>query len=291
MKKVLITGVNGFLGRAIAKHLSNKYEVIGTSLEIENNSGLQIKYIQSDITNRGSLESLPLNIDYIVHCAAIISSDGVSNLLIDANCKGIQNIAAYALNSKCKQFIYFSSLPIIGKPKEIPITEDHPIDPPTVYHATKYFGELVLQLLLKDINLAIFRIPSPIGPNMPENKIVKVFVRNAIKGIDYTLLGEGRRIQNYIDVRDIALAVDCAFEKCANGIFNIASKSSYSNRELADKCNQLFQSSSKINFCGNDEEEDFKWIISTEKAKEKLGFEAIYTLEDTLKLIGELYML
>ena len=130
---------------------------------------------------------MPQEIDIIVHCAAIITHDNYSNQLLNANCIGVQNIAEYANSIKCKQLVYFSSLPIIGKPSVIPITEEHPINPPTVYHITKYFGEQVLRLLLGEERVVVFRIPSPIGRKTAPNKIVPVFVQNAIQNVDFNI--------------------------------------------------------------------------------------------------------
>lgn len=289
MKKVLITGVNGLIGSSIAELLLRNYDIIGTSIEENNLTGLDLVYVQSDITRISSFVKLPTKVDVIVHCAALISEDKYSNLLLKTNCIGVQNIAAYARNTSCKQVVYFSSLPIIGKPSIIPITEEHPVDPPTVYHITKYFGELVLKKLLEEKQVVIFRIPSPIGRKTASNKIVPIFVKNAIENIDYTLLGKGSRIQNYIDVRDIARAVAYAIEKDAFGTFNIASEISYSNKELAEMCIELFNSKSTIKYEGVDREEDYQWIVSTKKAKEELGFEAKYSLRDTLLEIGKNY--
>lgn len=287
MKKILITGVNGLIGSTIAEHLVGSYEVMGTSIEDSNMTGLDFKYIKSDITDNKSLEQLPEKVDVVVHCAAIISNDNYSNLLLNANCIGVQNIAAYANGAGCERLIYFSSLPVIGKPSIIPITEEHPINPPTVYHVTKYFGEQVLRLLMGEERLAIFRIPSPVGRKTAPDKIVPVFVKNAIENVDYNLLGQGKRIQNYIDVRDIARAVEFAIDRNASGLFNIASEKSYSNKELAELCIELFDSKSKIHFNGIDKEEDFQWVVSTKKAHELLGFEAQYSLVDTLREIGK----
>ena len=287
MKRILITGVNGLIGSSIAEHLIGGYDVIGTSIEDANLTGLDFKYIQSDIIERKTLEKLPPEVDIIVHCAAIITQDNYSNLLLNANCIGVQNMAAYANSAKCSQLVYFSSLPIIGKPSMIPITEEHPIAPPTVYHVTKFFGEQILKLLLGEEKVVIFRIPSPIGLKTAPNKIVPVFVKNAIENIDYTLLGKGKRKQNYIDVRDIARAVEYAIIKKASGVFNIASERSYSNKELAELCIELFHAKSKIYFNGTDKEEDYQWVVSTRKAHEILGFEAQYSLIDTLKEIGK----
>lgn len=287
MKRILITGVNGLIGSTIAEYLLGNYEVIGTSIEDSNITGLDFKYIKSDITHKTTLEQLPERVDIVVHCAAIITHDNYSNLLLNANCLGVQNIAAYANGVGCEKVVYFSSLPIIGKPTIIPITEEHPINPPTVYHITKYFGEQVLQLLMGEEKVVIFRITSPIGRKTAPNKIVPVFVKNAIENVDYNLLGQGKRIQNYIDVRDIAKATECAIVKNAFGVFNIASEMSYSNKELAELCIDLFGSKSNIYYNGIDREEDYQWVISTQKAHKVLGFEAQYSLVDTLKEIGK----
>ena len=283
----MITGVNGLIGSAIAEHVLGKYEVIGTSIENSNLTGLDFKYFKSDITEKKTLEQLPEKVDVVVHCAAIITHDNYSNLLLNANCIGIQNVAAYANGAGCERFVYFSSLPIIGKPTIIPITEEHPINPPTVYHVTKYFGEQVLNLLIGEEKVVIFRIPSPIGCKTAPNKIVPVFVKNAIENVDYNLLGHGKRIQNYIDVRDIARAVECAIMKNSFGVFNIASERSYSNKELAEMCIELFGSKSCIRYNGIDKEEDYQWVVSTKKAHDVLDFEAQYSLVDTLKEIGK----
>lgn len=287
MKKVLITGINGAIGSTIARHLYGKYEISGTSLEDSNLTGIPITYFKSDISKRDSLEAFPKEIDIIVHCAAAINYDNFSSSLIDANCKGTQNIALYANTIGCSQLIYFSSLPVIGKPLFSPITEDHPINPPTVYHISKYFGELLFKTVLKNVALTVFRIPSPIGYGMPLNKIVPVFVQNAIENRDFVLKGSGSRIQNYIDVRDIARAVDCAIEKKAEGIFNIASDKSYSNKEIAELCISHFSSTATIRYEGVDLEEDNRWIVSTQKAKQQLAFCAIFSISDTLNEIAK----
>ena len=96
-----------------------------------------------------------------------------------------------------------------------------------------------------------------------------------------------QKIQNYIDVRDIARAVNCAIDKQSSGVFNIASEKSYSNREVAEICISLFNSTSKIIYQGVDNEEDYQWIVSTDKAKNELGFVAKYSLQDTLKEISK----
>ena len=253
-------------------------------------TGLPIRYVQCDISDPEMARLLPEKVDVIIHCAAVISYAPFSSVLLDVNCKGLQNIAEYANASGCRQFVFFSSIPIIGRPKYLPIDEAHPINPPTVYHLTKAFGESFLSIALKkECCLCVFRIPSPIGPRTPHGKIVPTLINNALEGKDIVLLGRGGRVQNYIDIDDIAEAVALVLEKPVAGLFNIASGKSYSNLVLARKCIDLFDSQSRIIFSGEDPDENVMWEISTAKAKEAFGFSAKTTLEESLLRMAEYY--
>ena len=187
----------------------------------------------------------------------------------------------------CKKIIYISSIQVIGKIKDIPIKETHEKEPLTLYHSTKLFGENYLNNI-SSIQKVIFRITSPIGKNMPKNKIMRVFVEKSLRNEDIVLLGKGKRVQNYIDVFDIARAIECAIEADnPNGVYNIASPKSISNIELAELCKFLLKSDSKILFNGVDKEEDNKWIVDTSKAEKELGFIAKKSIEESIFEIKE----
>lgn len=289
---ILITGVNGFLGREISKYLFHKkYNIIGISLENDYLGKEKIKYIKADISKNNFLRILEENtlndIDVIVHCAALINYEEHNLDLIKVNCEGFFNIVELAKKYHCKKIIYISSIQVIGKIKDVPIKETHEKEPLTLYHSTKLFGENYLNNI-SDIQKVIFRITSPVGKNMPKNKIMRVFVEKSLRNEDIVLLGEGKRVQNYIDVFDIARAIDCAIEADnSNGIYNIASPKSISNIELAELCKSLLKSDSKILFNGVDKEEDNKWIVDTTKAEKKLGFVAKKSIEESIFEIKE----
>jgi UDP-glucose 4-epimerase len=289
---ILITGVNGLVGKAIAKCLVQDHNVSGVSRAVDNKTSLPVEYYSIDLSVLNSFDVImDKQIDVIVHCAASLDTYPLSNDLITSNCLGIRNIADLAIQKKCKQFIYISSIPIIGKPIDIPITEEHSINPLTAYHITKYFGELYLANVLKDCNLTTLRLPSPIGSDLNANKIIPVFIRRSIKNEDITIAGKGERIQNYIDVKDIAKAVDLAIKNNTKGVYNIAAEKSYSNREIAEICIKLFNSNSKIIYEGMDSEEEHKWIISIEKAKKDFNFSPSILLEVSIQEIAKTYII
>ena len=289
---ILITGVNGFLGREISKYLfDKKYNIIGISLENNYLGDEKIRYIKADISKNNFLEileeNLLNNIDVIVHCAALINYEEHNLDLIKVNCEGFFNIVELAKKYHCKKIIYISSIQVIGKIKDIPIKETHEKEPLTLYHSTKLFGENYLNNI-SSIQKVIFRITSPIGKNMPKNKIMRVFVEKSLRNEDIVLLGKGKRVQNYIDVFDIARAIECTIEADnPNGVDNIASPKSISNIELAELCKFLLKSDSKILFNGVDKEEDNKWIVDTSKAEKELGFIAKKSIEESIFEIKE----
>lgn len=287
--KVLITGITGLVGRAIAGRLASaSYQIIGIGRKESANVNFPVEYFRTDISNVFALscvigDSRP---DIIVHCAAAISNDNLALEIIDANVRGTKNLINIAIEHGVKKFIYISSLPIIGLPQECPITEEHAVYPQTAYHLTKYFGELLLETSSKVMNYAILRLPSPVGVGMPKNKILTVFIVKCLKNENLILLGKGGRMQNYIDVRDVAAAVECSIQSNSHGVYNIAAEQSYSNLELAEMCKSVLQSKSEILFDGVDVDEEVKWVYSTQKAKEYLHFTAKIPLERTINDIA-----
>lgn len=287
--KVLIIGITGFVGKAIAKKmLSLSYPIIGIGRKDSVNVDCPIEYYRVDIANLDELSRVikVIRPDIIIHCAAAISNDNLDKELIDVNVRGTMNLINIAIDCGVKKFIYISSLPIIGIPQESPITEEHSVYPRTAYHLTKYFGELLLENSAKTMDYIILRLPSPVGIGMPNNKILTTFISKCLKHENLILLGKGGRIQNYIDVRDIANAVECSIQFNSKGIYNIAAEQSYSNYELAKMCKSILQSKSEILFNGVDADEDTKWVYSIQKAKTLLHFSADIPLEQTISDIA-----
>lgn len=284
MKKVLITGINGFVGRSIARKLLNKYNVTGIARNYRSLTGLPVEYICADISDGHSLASLyDCCYDVVIHCAASISMENTDSELMDTNVRGFLNILRFAKRIKCRHFVYLSSVQVIGIPTVLPITEAHSVYPQTFYHLTKYIGETFLEESMDELPSTVLRISSPIGVGMPKKRFLPFLVNRCLEGKSVNLLGQGGRVQNYIDVSEIAGAVAQVLDLRKTGVYNIASARSYSNLEVAEICIKTLHSSSDITFSGDDREESNRWIFSIEKARKDLDFNPVKTLEETIK--------
>lgn len=287
---VLVTGSNGFIGRHVCDYLSkNNIYVIGLGRQAISVPAVN-EYICCDMDSEAInniMDNLTVkHIDAIIHLAADMRKEPHNVEVVEHNCVGTQRLLEFAEHNHIHIFLQLSSLPVIGKPEEHPITEQHSLKPPTVYHATKIAEELLANYAdyMHGIRTASFRISAPVGPGVNPNTIFPTFVNKALHGDDLVLSGKGTRIQTYVHARDIAAALYLALKSDnAHGVYNLSSYNAVSNYELAELCIKLLKSNSKIIF-NNKEDimDDYVWDVSLERIKRDIGYEPSISIEESI---------
>lgn len=289
--RVLLTGATGFVGQALAAHLlAQGHEVVGAHASpkpVPSRGGFEDVLL--DIGNAAEVAALASQVtpcDAIVHAAASLDMNLFAPNVPHANCAGVQNMLGLASRWRSR-FVFISSLPVIGAPQVLPITEAHPVLPLTAYHASKWFGEQLVHLAqaqgVKGVSL---RLTAPVGPGMPRGRLLPVLLSLAARHEPLVLSGAGTRKQNYIDVRDIAGAVERCLERDVVGVFNIASADCIANLALAERCIARCQSTSKIVFNGRDDpEEGWTWDVAIDKARRELGFVPRFDIDDAVTAV------
>ena len=271
---VLVTGINGLVGGAVARELSKDYDIYGIGRGKSCCTGCK-EYIQADIGDKDAVikclkQWFGVVFELIVHCAAQISGD--ADELYHTNCIGTQHVCELAKHMGCRKMVYISSVPVIGRPKRLPVTEEHEVEPLTVYHRTKYFGEMIVaQEGAGYFHAYIFRLASPVGVEMPKERIVRRFLEACMGNEDIHIFGSGNRIQNYIDVDDVANGVRCVAERDARPGLYLLPGYSQSDMELARLCRSVCKGSNSI-YVENRIAEEEKWILSGEKAWRELQY-------------------
>lgn len=288
--RVFVTGASGFIGRYVVDELvKNQYEVIALVHNVPPCFDKQVKVVKGDMCDEEFVKKVSQSIgkcSIVVHLGADLNMRGDDKTIL-TNCLGVYHVLQLAASVQAEHFIYLSSIPIIGTPRVLPITEEHPAEPKTLYHVTKWMGEkLTQQFFSEKMHRVILRIPSPIGVGMNKNNYLSFLLRKCIENETIELYGTGGRIQNYIDVRDVAGAVLGSFSALDSGMFLIAGKKEISNRELAYLCREITASSSPIIWGRREDlEENNHWIISSQKALSSFGFLPKYELRETIQWI------
>ena len=231
-KKILITGGNGFIGKALNKKLiQNNYFVKISSRKKEFNSkNLFTTYRTGEIDGKTKWDKILDNIDCVVHCAAITSNmnkdEGeTTESFRKVNIEGTINLARQSASMGVKRFIFLSSIKVNGektfnnssfKYYDIPNPSDN-------YSNSKWIAEQELIKISNSTNLELIIIRSPLvyGPGAKGNfkRLINVIKTNmplplAMVQNQRSMIG----IENLID-----LLIQCIDHPKASGKIFLAS--------------------------------------------------------------------
>jgi len=316
-KKVLITGVAGFVGSNFAKLvLSEGHSVVGIDNLSQgfrrNLKGLgkigDFEFIKADVRDGAGLRKAlgRKKVDYIVHLAAYkIPRYGNAMDTLMINSKGTETMIEIALKKKAK-FVFASTSDVYGRNPDLPFSEESKLvlGPSRVkrwaYAASKIFDEHLCFAYEEKygLKMTVLRFFGGYGPNQnmswwggPQS----VFIDCALKNRPMTLHGDGSQTRSFTYVEDMVRGVYLAMINPASTgeIFNIGSDREISIKELADMVWKMVRGSRpKIKLVPYDRlskgyQDVMRRIPDTRKAKRILGFEARERLEEGLPVTIE----
>ena len=271
---ILITGANGFLGRALIKRLKREknFNIFGL---VRQKCCLDIDYAIVDLTSTDEVEDIfkRHRFDVIFHFAAVTEHDKIVNdkyRTLDINLNGTRNILQ-SFNKYCKDalFIYSSSGKVYGNTNELPITEQALVRPINVLGKVKSITEKIIDFYAVPYNkYVIMRIFNVYGISQKSTFVIPVIMNQLKEGKDITL-GNITDKRDYLNIEDLTEAfykIILAKDNLkTEEIINIGSGTALSVRDILDefeKClnikinvrvdNSRFRNDEKqIEFCDN----------------------------------------
>jgi len=277
-QKILITGVDGFIGKYLFAELKNRgIDVSGVSKK------------ELDICDKESVNKFFQNkkFDIIFHLAALVSQkDEDFQNLFSVNCFGTENLLKAAVKNGVKKFIYSSSSSVYSRSEgKIPFKESFAC-PDSIYGVSKLAGENLCEIYRKNYGLQTIslRYASVFGYLQKENSVVPIFISNVLDGKNIQIFGRGVRTQDFIYVKDVVSANIKAAESKRTGIFNIGSGKEVSIVELARKISKIFlQNKCDAQHIIVSKEDKSKGCLDISKAKNILKFFPEYSLDKGLE--------
>jgi UDP-glucose 4-epimerase len=242
-KKVLITGGLGFIGSNLALQLVKlgaKVTLIDSMAPDYGGNLFNIKPIRdrvqisfSDVRDSHSLESLVKDQQFLFNLAGQISHiDSMTDPLTDLD---INTRAQVSILETCRKFnpsvriVFAGTRQIYGKPRYLPVDENHPIQPIDVNGINTVAGEWYHMLYhnVYSMNTVSLRLTNTYGPRqlIKHNRqgFIGVFIRQIIQNERIRIYGDGKQIRdlNYVDDVVQALLLAGATEECLGQVFNL----------------------------------------------------------------------
>lgn len=255
MKRVLITGVTGFIGSHLAKKLIERgYEVyglvkyvVGRDMELLKSELAGVKLFTCDIADYNSVLATLRTIlpDYVLHLGALSPVRLSFELPFEfqtANYIGSLNIAHTLLklpDFESRRLVVASTAEVYGlQPKEQPFTEELPLLPSSPYAVSKAAMDMYIRMLVttSELNAAVMRCTNTYGRKHGTGFIVEYIITEMLKG-NKIYIGAPDSVRDYMYVDDHVDAYIRVMEskEAKGGAFNAATGVATKNSELAIK--------------------------------------------------------
>jgi UDP-glucose 4-epimerase len=252
MMNILVTGAAGFIGSHLIKSLLQESSYFIYALVREKPSlfseNTRLKYIYSDLSSVDFADSLPYNIDTVIHLAQSTNYRQFpekSDDIFAINIQSTHKLLEWSRKSGVKRFLFASSGNVYRTSNK-PLSEDDICEPSGFYGKTKYIGELLVNSYSAFFEVSILRIFGVYGPGQTgmtvSNIIEKVKNRQDVTlaaniGLQFTPL--------FVDdcVALIGLLIHHPFLK---PIYNLSGNEQLDLRELAEKVGALLSIHPKL---------------------------------------------
>ncbi len=170
--RILITGVSGFIGRAVGCRLWGAGRCVKGFSRVECIAPYPISI--ADISTNHGLECLSSSFqvgDVVIHLAALAHFSYKKSDYYRINIDGALNVARRAANAKAKRFIFISSIGVNGNINTRPFTAADQPSPAEPYAQSKWEAELGLRQIQQEtgMEVVIIRPPLVYGPRAPGN--------------------------------------------------------------------------------------------------------------------------
>ena len=312
MKNILVTGGAGFIGSNFVRYMLNKYKdykIVNLDLltyagNIESLNDIKDNpnylFVKGDIADNKLVDKIVSEnkTDVIINFAAESHVDrSITNpdIFVKTNVLGTQNLLEVAKKYKLKKFFQISTDEVYGSlGKTGFFTEKTPLSPNSPYSASKASADLLVMAYHHTFGLPvnITRCSNNYGPYQFPEKLIPLFITNALADKQVPLYGDGLNIRDWLFVEDHCSAIDTVLHKGKDGeIYNVGGNNEKTNKYITDTIlKYLGKDNSLIKYVADRLGHDRRYAIDATKIKEELGWQPQYKFEQAIEKTIQWYL-
>jgi dTDP-glucose 4,6-dehydratase len=314
--RYLVTGGAGFIGSNFIRYVFNKY---GDDAQVVNLDKLtyagirenlaeyegkpNYRFLQGDIADSEDVADAykgvdGSGVDVVVNFAAETHVDRSlmeAGTFIETDVHGVLVLLEEAkkLAPNLKRFVQISTDEVYGSIDAGSFKETDPLNPRNPYSASKAGGDRMAYAYAQTYGMPVIitRASNNFGPFQYPEKLIPLFVTNAIDDQPLPLYGDGRNVRDWLFVEDHCAAIDFLIERGTNSeTYNIGGGNERENREITARILELTNKpASLIKRVADRQGHDRRYSIDTTKL-ESLGFKLTTDFDRALERTVDWYV-
>lgn len=291
--KIMVTGGNGFIGHTLVRHLLAR----GNDVKVIDLKQVKFTHPNLEFVRKSVLEDIRWDMrdcEMVYHLAAelgVVNSDKKPLNTLAVNIDGTVNVFRCALGTNVKKIVYTSSSEVYGEPREIPLKEESPKSPVSIYGVSKLTAEMYARGYVQEYGMDInpVRLFNVYGPGQGFEWVVPIFIQKVLNNETPLVFGDGSQVRCFTYIADVISGIESVRNKGTKGeAYNIANTDQITMKELAELIIKISGKSLKPKIAGfgretrTKEREIMTRIPSIEKLK-SLGWKPEVNIEEGIK--------
>lgn len=265
MKKILVTGADGFIGSHLTELLMDRgYDVKAFTYYNSFNSWgwldsfskeklKELETFSGDIRDPNGVREAMKGVDAVFHLAALIAipfSYHSPDSYVDTNIKGTLNVLQAARDANLERVLVTSTSEVYGTAQYVPIDEKHPFQGQSPYSATKIGADRLAESFYRSFQLpvTIVRPFNTFGPRQSARAVIPTIISQLIAGQNEIKLGALSPTRDFNYVKDTVAGFLSIYEsvKTIGEEINIATQTEISIQDLAKEIIRQIRPSATI---------------------------------------------
>jgi dTDP-glucose 4,6-dehydratase len=300
--RLLVTGGAGFIGSNFIRYIIKKYpdyKIINLDKltyagnldnlkDIKNSSNYT--FIKGDICDRRIVDGLAKDVDTIVNFAAQTHVDRSitdASDFIRTNIDGTYNLLEATKRYNVSRFIQISTDEVYGSIGEGSFKETSPLSPSSPYAASKVAADMLVHSYRVTFNLPVIvaRSSNNFGPYQYPEKIIPLFITNALEDKPLPLYGDGMNVRDWLYVIDNCEGIDLILHRGREGeIYNIGGGNELRNIDLTRMVLKILgKPESLIQPVKDRPGHDRRYFLDSSKIERELGWTPNFNFERALE--------
>ena len=305
MKKILVTGSDGFIGSHLTEELVragyqvkafvyyNSFNTWGWLDTLPSDVMKNVEIFQGDVRDPNGVKEAMKETAAVFHLAALIAipfSYHSPDTYVDTNIKGTLNILQAAREQDLERVLVTSTSEVYGTAQYVPMDEKHPFQGQSPYSATKIGADRLAESFYRSFQLpvSVVRPFNTFGPRQSARAVIPTIITQLLAGKEKIHLGSLTPTRDFNYVKDTVNGFIKIYEseRTIGEEINIATQHEISIGELAEELIRQINPNAKI-VCDEErlrpeKSEVNRLLGSNKKIKELTDWKPVYSFEEGL---------